>query len=105
MNKFALPVIACLALMGAVVPGKAAQAGANMVVAQVDLQVGPNGVRIGRDRDRDRDRFDDRRRGDRFEGRRERRVIVEPRERRCRTVIERRETPYGVRTQRVERCG
>lgn len=85
----------------------AAEQSAPIVMAQVDVQVGPNGVRIGQDRDRYRDgRRDERRRdfdrGDRrfgegrgFEGRRER----------CRTTIIQRETPYGVRTRRVRECG
>jgi hypothetical protein len=103
MKRFVPVLTACAGLMFAAAPASASQVSSKIVVAQVDVQVGPGGVRIGGDRDRDR--FDDGRRGDRFEQRRERRVIVEPRERRCRTIIERRETPYGVRTQRIQRCG
>ncbi|MDF2119300.1 hypothetical protein PY365_27425 [Roseiarcaceae bacterium H3SJ34-1] len=82
----------------------AAEQTAPTVLAQVDVQVGPGGVRIGEDRYRDRDRWRGERRRDfdrgrfyegRFEGRRER----------CRTTIIQRETPYGMRTRRIRECG
>jgi hypothetical protein len=84
-----------------------------MVVAQdFDVRVGPGGVRVGGDRYeggerfRERDSFGERsyRREYREERYREPRRFVERREG-CRTVIVRRQTDYGVRVQRIRRCG
>ena len=82
-----------------------APADASFVVAQdVDVRVGPGGVRIGGG-DRDgRERFERRRERGFEEGRGERR-FGERRGEGCRVVIVRRETPSGVRVTRTRRCG
>jgi hypothetical protein len=107
MKYLFLSAILGLGALGAPTMVSAAEQKAPMVMAQVDVQLGPNGVRIGEDRDRYRDgRRDERRRdfdrGDRRfgEGR-----GFERRRERCRTTIIQRETPYGVRTRRVRECG
>jgi hypothetical protein len=81
----------------------AAEQSAPLVMAQVDVRVGPNGVRIGEDRYRDDRRYERRREFDRDRGFREGRGYG--RHERCRTTIVQRETPYGVRTRRIRECG
>jgi hypothetical protein len=106
MKNLLLSTVIGLGALSAPNMVSAAEQKAPMVMAQVDVQLGPNGVRIGQDRDGYRGgRRDERRmnfdRGDRrrdFEGRHE------GRRDRCRTTIIQRETPYGVRTRRVREC-
>jgi hypothetical protein len=101
MIKLAFSSVFAAALLAAPVTPMAAPAEAPMVMAQVDVQIGPGGVRVGGDRDRDYDRYE--RRGDRFDrDRRERRDFV--RGDRCRTTIVRRETPYGTKVRRIREC-
>jgi hypothetical protein len=116
MKKSFILALAGVGMLLTPIAALAAQVAEPIVVAQdLDVQVGPGGVRIGGDRDRERgERFRDRDRDvrDRFERREFRgdgdryrsRRFVERRDR-CRTVIIRRETESGTRIRRIRRCG
>jgi hypothetical protein len=106
MKNLVFSAMIGLGALGAPTMVSAAEQSAPITLAQVDVRVGPGGVRIGEDRDRYRDdRRGERRRdfdrGDRRLG--EGRGFGRPE--RCRTTIIQRETPYGTRTRRVRECG
>lgn len=105
MKNLFLSAIIGLAALSAPNAVSAAEQKAPMVMAQVDVQLGPNGVRIGQDRYRDDRRGDRRRDFDRGDRRMREGRGFERRRERCRTTIIQRETPYGVRTRRVRDCG
>jgi hypothetical protein len=88
MNKVLFASLIGLGLLMTPAISSAAPADGSMVVAQ-NIRIGPNGVRV--DDGRGRRGFE----RNRFERRREV----------CRTVIVRHRTPYGMRTERVRRCG
>lgn len=108
MKNFVMAALFGFGLLAGPSIASAASAEKPMQMAQVDMRVGPNGVRIdaGGDRDRfeRRDRMERRDRWDRRDRRVvERRVFVRPE--RCRTIIVRHPTRYGYRTERIRRCG
>ena len=105
MKNLVFSTIVSLGALGAPHMVSAAEQSAPLVMAQVDVRVGPNGVRIGDDRDRYRDdrRYERRREFDRDGGFREGRGYG--RHERCRTTIVQRETPYGMRTRPIRECG
>ncbi len=117
MKKFLLAALLGCGLLAIPAVSNAAPVSDQIQMAQLEMRVGPNGVRVddgrGRDRRDDRrfnnDRRDDRRfnsdRRERFDDRGDfgRRRFAPPQ--RCRTYVVRHRTPYGMRTERVRRCG
>ena len=110
MKKMLLSAAAGIGLLFIPATAFAASAEAPFVIAQdIDVRVGPGGVRLRGEGDRDRERGMERRRfrersderGERYgEGRRS---VV--RGDRCRTTVIRQETDDGVRVKRIRRCG